>query len=114
MPSTFLDPIMRTKSFKHSNILQPGDIFNPKRHIESYTMQECPRALIVLPVILRCCLKEARIKEGVRAAMVALAPGYFDLSLYVHPAPAQNLTAVEWTVAATWISLDLYFFVYCP
>ncbi|CAG9996613.1 unnamed protein product, partial [Clonostachys byssicola] len=84
----------------------------PKRHLDSYGMQECARIVVILPVLLRCWLKRVHIKEAVAAAMESIATDYFDMDSFSDP--AYRFTAVEWTIAAAWAFTRSLLFVSGP
>ena len=61
-------------------------------------MQELSRGSIILPIVLRCFLKEDHIKAGLRPALEMIAHDYF--------APTEfscNYKAVEWLITASWV-----------
>ncbi|KAF3059130.1 hypothetical protein CFAM422_011711 [Trichoderma lentiforme] len=74
---------------------------SPLRHLDSWRMQELARGCIILPIVLRCCLKEKHIKENIRPVLVTLAPGFFNFDSFTSYSPA-SFRSTEWVTAAAW------------
>lgn len=60
-------------------------------------MQELARGAILLPIVLRCWLKEEHLRPEIRGPLLHLSNTYFDKSKFAH---SENFSAVEWIVAA--------------
>ncbi|KAI1350743.1 hypothetical protein F5Y01DRAFT_325814 [Xylaria sp. FL0043] len=77
-----------------------GRLQSPKRHIDSWRMQELARGIIILPFLLRCWLQPCHIRDDCRRIIVQIAPAYLDASDF--PVPTQHFTAVDWIICAVW------------
>ncbi|XDG03304.1 hypothetical protein ABKA04_002919 [Annulohypoxylon sp. FPYF3050] len=77
-----------------------GRLQSPKRHLDSWRMQELARGIVILPFVLRCWLKEHHIKNECRLIIKQIGREYLDHGNF--SVPTVNFTAVDWVVAAVW------------
>ncbi|KAI1828553.1 hypothetical protein F4861DRAFT_534975 [Xylaria intraflava] len=77
-----------------------GRLQSPKRHLDSWRMQELARGSIILPVLLRCWLQPGHVREECRRIIPRIAPEYFSADDFI--VPIEHFTATDWMISATW------------
>ncbi|KAI1430422.1 hypothetical protein GGR50DRAFT_699089 [Xylaria sp. CBS 124048] len=75
-----------------------GRLQSPKRHLDSWRMQELARGAVILPVLLRCWLQPHHIKDECRRLIPQIAGEYFENDDFV--VPTDKFEAVDWIVSA--------------
>ncbi|KAI1432614.1 hypothetical protein GGR50DRAFT_696883 [Xylaria sp. CBS 124048] len=77
-----------------------GRLQSPKRHLDSWRMQELARGSVILPILLRCWLQPGHIRDDCINIIPRIAPEYFTADDFL--VPTANFTATDWLVSAAW------------
>ncbi|RYC59161.1 hypothetical protein CHU98_g7042 [Xylaria longipes] len=77
-----------------------GRLQSPKKHLDSWRMQELARGSIILPVLLRCWLQVGHIRDDCRRIIPRIAHDYFTSDDFL--VPTDKFTAADWVISASW------------